>query len=85
MEEQTPGSSTADHLAQYLTKVRRDRADSTTASGVASRVEAVFEELQLPWSKEPGGESWKVASDVGTVNAGLDEDHESADLLAVHP
>ncbi len=76
MEQKSDATPASDHLAQYLTEVRRDRTESATASEVASRVEAIFDELQLPWSKEPGQESWKIASNVGTINAGLDDEHE---------
>ena len=63
--------STEAGLGEYLKNVKRPQGQSEARA----RVEEIFEELGLPWSRAPQGD-WKIASDVGEVAAGLDDAEE---------
>lgn len=60
-------------LNDYLSKSRAT-AERAERSVIVQRVEAVFDELKLPWRRAEDG--WEIDSDVGPVRAGLDEDEE---------
>lgn len=58
-------------LDQYFKETGRPSAE---ISEVAQRVEQIFSDLNLPWSRS--GDSWAIEADVGRVIAGLDEDQD---------
>jgi hypothetical protein len=58
-------------LDQYFKITGRPKAET---SEVARRVEQIFEELNLPWSRL--GDSWAIEADIGQVVAGIDEDED---------
>jgi hypothetical protein len=67
-------------LSEYLTKTRaaQHRAEH---SEVVQRVEAIFDELGLPWQRDE--DCWAINSDVGEVMAGLDDDEEVLSIWQV--
>jgi hypothetical protein len=64
---------TEELLSAYLTKTRAT-ADRAERSAVTKRVHELFAELGLQATSE--NDVWAIASDVGTVYAGLDDDEE---------
>jgi hypothetical protein len=62
-------------LDRFLESARARKGSTGEASGKAhQRIEGIFEELELPVEAEAGG--WKIDTDVGSVMAGLSEDHD---------
>lgn len=60
-------------LEEYLAQSRASQ-DRLEHSEVAKRVEAIFDELKLPWRRDD--DAWAIQADVGRVEAGLDEDEK---------
>jgi hypothetical protein len=70
-------------LDDYLKKSRETR-ERIERSEVVRRVEAVFDELQLPWQRDD--DAWVVSSDLGVIHSGLDDDEEVLTFhQIVHP
>ena len=69
---------TEDLLGEYLAKSRATQ-ERLEHSEVVSRIEAIFNELKLPWQRE--GDSWVIHADVGMVHAGLDDEEK---VLTIH-
>jgi hypothetical protein len=67
-------------LNEYLAKTRaaQQRAES---SDVVKRIEAIFDELGLPWRHDD--DCWAINSDVGEVMAGLDDDEDVLSIWQV--
>jgi hypothetical protein len=64
-------------LLEYIRASARNRTTDTEA--VRGQVEAIFEELGLPWDRDEAGD-WLIRADIGEVRAGL---NESGDILSV--
>lgn len=64
---------TEDLLADYLSKSRQNKERSET-SIAHSRVQEIFDELNVPWRQED--DVWVLTSDVGEVYAGLNDEED---------
>ncbi len=70
---QEDSSGTETQLGDYLANSRA-AAQKVEQTDVTKRVEELFGELNLPFTRTGG--DWDISADVGTVSAGLDEDEE---------
>ncbi len=63
-----------DAVERYLTRLNRERRQSGARPEVRARIEALFDELRLPWRRE--GRGWAIDSDGPAVRASLGERDE---------
>lgn len=72
-------------LDQYVSKVR-ETSSQRPRGEAEERVESILTELQVPWTTDPAGDLWTVASDLGDVLVGLSDDDSILSIWQlIHP